>query len=1078
MSNASLPASDAALSINAEQPWLGLASFSEETREYFHGRDEEIGELCRRVQRKTLTTLFGQSGLGKTSILRAGVVPRLRAEGYCAAYVRVDYSAEAPPPAEQLKQAIFRATADIGIWTKTGAAVPGESLWEFLHHRDDVLRDASGRTLMPLLIFDQFEEIFTLAQTDDAGRRRAAEFIEQLADLVENRPPKDLEARIEQDDSVAVEFDFNRTDYRVLIALREDYLAHLESLRTSMPSITQNRMRLARMTGEQALAAVLRPGGRLVSQEVAEAIVRFVAGGAELRNAEVEPSLLSLICRELNNARIAQGRKEISADLLAGSHDAILGDFYERALADQPLTVRNAIEDNLLTDSGYRENLAEERVLKILTDANAQPDAAGTLATLVNRRLLRVEDRLDLRRVELTHDVLCGVVAQSRRSRREREAKELAERQLAEQEAQAAATRAALVRARRIAAGCALLALVAVGSAAFGIFSARRASLAEAEALKVRGISEASRAEAERLVVFLLEDFYDEVQPIGRIDAVATLARRTVSYYTQLPPEARTPISQRNAALAQARLASVLSALGRDGDALKVIADAEKSIAILKSIGDKSDDTLIAIARLGLTRSAIENSRGDFVRAQEAGLSALGSIKPLLDRPTPPTTAVVTATRLYRSVGFSLARNGDGVNAIQNFSKGYRLLLDLGAKDPANAADAAEFVRIGWLYGETLINAGRPADALTVLQESIEVADGILASNPAHRPALRAKATAVSQLASVQSGRLQFAKALEFSRTAAGIGQSLAELEPKESRNNLRVHRFDEYQALFQLGRIADSNRILAIVSRPDPNEALGGFALYNLVRWQAFSASAVAAEGRMNEAKAFLDLAVASAALHAKFNPNRVDNDLLQAAIALHRGKIDFLQGKLSGIEAMMSQPLAAAAAWRATVGTIDYFGFGMVIEAHAIAGEAAALSGNHALAERHARAELQESLRQTRPSLADQARSHLARIRLALALARQGEVVEAKTTLQPALDYLALPAVRASDSVLLNGMHARALLASALVTAEKRSELLTAALQRFDRMPAPVRRLRDQAMIREDIEREIRRGARPAGA
>jgi hypothetical protein len=233
-----------------------------------------------------------------------------------------------------------------------------------------------------------------------------------------------------------------------------------------------------------------------------------------------------------------------------------------------------------------------------------------------------------------------------------------------------------------------------------------------------------------------------------------------------------------------------------------------------------------------------------------------------------------------------------------------------------------------------------------------------------------------------------------------------------------------------------------------------------------------------MNEAKAFLDLAVASAALHAKFNPNRVDNDLLQAAIALDRGKIDFLQGKLSGIEAMMSQPLAAAAAWRATVGTIDHFGFGMIIEAHAIAGEAAALSGNHALAERHARAELQESLRQTRASLADQARSHLARIRLALALARQGEVVEAKTTLQLALDYLALPAVGASDSVLFDGMHARALLASALVTAEKRSELLTAALQRFDRMPAPVRRLRDQAMIREDIEREIRRGARPAGA
>ena len=58
----------------------------------------------------------------------------------------------------------------------------------------------SGATLIPLLIFDQFEEIFTLAQTDDFGRARAARFIEDLADLVENRPPKSLEAKLDEDE--------------------------------------------------------------------------------------------------------------------------------------------------------------------------------------------------------------------------------------------------------------------------------------------------------------------------------------------------------------------------------------------------------------------------------------------------------------------------------------------------------------------------------------------------------------------------------------------------------------------------------------------------------------------------------------------------------------------------------------------------------------------------------------------------------------------------------------------------------------------------------------------------------------
>src|SRR6476659_8648774 len=62
--------------VDPQHPWLGLASFTEETRGYFYGREEEVAELARRVQRKLLTILFGQSGLGNTSILRAGIVPR------------------------------------------------------------------------------------------------------------------------------------------------------------------------------------------------------------------------------------------------------------------------------------------------------------------------------------------------------------------------------------------------------------------------------------------------------------------------------------------------------------------------------------------------------------------------------------------------------------------------------------------------------------------------------------------------------------------------------------------------------------------------------------------------------------------------------------------------------------------------------------------------------------------------------------------------------------------------------------------------------------------------------------------
>ncbi len=116
---------DRAAAVDARNPWLGLASFTEETREYFHGRDEEIAELARRVQRKLLTVLFGQSGLGKTSILRAGLVPRLRGQGYCPVYVRIDYGRDAPEPAEQIKRAIAQTARRSGEWTQEGVAVTG-----------------------------------------------------------------------------------------------------------------------------------------------------------------------------------------------------------------------------------------------------------------------------------------------------------------------------------------------------------------------------------------------------------------------------------------------------------------------------------------------------------------------------------------------------------------------------------------------------------------------------------------------------------------------------------------------------------------------------------------------------------------------------------------------------------------------------------------------------------------------------------------------------------------------------------------------------------------------------------------
>ncbi len=794
------PGAEETASVDAEHPWLGLDFFSEATRAYFFGREDEVAELARRVHRKPLTILFGQSGLGKTSILRAGIVPRLRPEGFCPVYVRIDYARSAPSPSDQIKQAIFKATYASGEWTQSGVAVAGESLWEFLHHRDDTLKDAAGRTLIPLLIFDQFEEIFTLAQTDDFGRQRAAEFVEDLADLVENRAPKAVEARIEREEASPDRFDFARCDYRILIALREDYLAHLEGFKAVMPSISQNRMRLARMTGTQALSAVRKPGGKLVSEEVAEAIVRFVAGDAELANAEVEPSLLSLICRELNNARITQGRSEISTDLLAGSHASILSEFYARALADQPPGVHRFIEDELLTDSGFRENVAEERVFRAFAEAGAKPDA---LPTLVNRRLLRIEERLDVRRVELTHDVLCSVVGSARAARQEREAREQAERELLAQRSREQATRKALARARAIAAVCAVLALGAIAGAAFGYLSMQRARKAEARADEVRNLSETARSQAEKLVVYLLDDFYRELEPVGRLDVISQLAQRTIAYYDALPPALRTVDSERNQSLALVRYASVLRNEGRAADARTSVDRAIVSLDALYQKADRAELTLIGLALGHSVRARIEEDAGHADLAMADAERSAKILAPAADA----SGSSVPVRRAYNVVlnylGYLTLRDNREDQAIPVLEKARaaaRSIADLKLSDPSAVAAFCE--SSSWEV-EALFAAGKPAEATRVGEEALQVARQLLDERPGHAQALRAAANISASLGAIaaEAGELKRGMALE--EESIRDWDMLSRIDPANmvTRNNKAASQLALVGMLQELGK-------------------------------------------------------------------------------------------------------------------------------------------------------------------------------------------------------------------------------------------------------------------------------------
>jgi len=403
--------------LSTQNPWPGLRAFTENDRDFFHGRERETKELLGIVQRAPVVVLYGQSGLGKTSLLQAGLFPELKRLNFLPFRLRLDHSDDTPALAAQIKSALSAQLDAAGVTAPR--PTPGESLWEYFHRRDVDFWGPRNRLLVPVVVLDQFEEVFTLGLKNDNTADRVTQFAAELESLLEHRPPQAVRERLETHPDEGTRFDFQRQALKLMLSLREDFLPHLDTWRTRIPSLLPNRFRLERMTGAQALEVVQRAGSDLVAPEVAHDIVEFVSSSQRRRSAHlaeqrnVEPALLSVVCDELNRRRIERGQSSITADLLTHEREGIIKSFYERAFVGLDPRVRDWAEDELLTASGYRDRAAVEDALKL-----GLPESA--FDHLVDSRILHREEHEGVIWLELTHDLLTDPAAQSRASREKR----------------------------------------------------------------------------------------------------------------------------------------------------------------------------------------------------------------------------------------------------------------------------------------------------------------------------------------------------------------------------------------------------------------------------------------------------------------------------------------------------------------------------------------------------------------------------------------------------------------------------------------------------------------------------------
>ena len=408
-------------SCDLQNPWPGLLQYQEADKDFFRGRQREADELLRLVNRARLAVLFGLSGLGKSSLLQAGLFPRLRREeNILPIYIRLDFKAERPDFRGQVVQHLLAEASASGVEvpSQSGFEVAGSAtLWECFHRADAGFWDKKNRPVTPLLVFDQFEEIFTLGRTNPAVSQAVESFLDELSDLAEGRPPRSVKERLELHPEESARYSFSRHGYKILLTVREDFLPELEGLRERFTDLSLNRMRLQPMNGEAALAVVCQ-APELVGDVVAEHIVRFVAAGKpgqKLAELEADPAILSVICYELNNQRRARNEDKITEELLEGSKEEALGKFCESAFRGLPDQVRHFVEDKLLTATGHRDSCAQENALQLPGVTRDAIDA------LVERRLIRREEQRGVARLELAHDRLAAPIQLSRNKRREAE---------------------------------------------------------------------------------------------------------------------------------------------------------------------------------------------------------------------------------------------------------------------------------------------------------------------------------------------------------------------------------------------------------------------------------------------------------------------------------------------------------------------------------------------------------------------------------------------------------------------------------------------------------------------------------